>query len=129
MASSIPWLAALGIVLDIVGAAWIAKALAFSSTRDLMDQAATRWDISTSVLRSLEHQRLDSRCGLGVLGVGFAMQLGALFFPLAPAWVAAMIAVLTVATAGVYYRHTLANEDATRAHRVSERILESGRIP
>jgi hypothetical protein len=123
------WLSAFGVMLDIVGAIWIAKALAFSSTHELMDQASVRWDISSQVLTSLEHQRLDARCGLGVLGAGFAMQLSAHFFQHTPAWGAGAISVLTFVAVLIYYRSAKAREDGTRSDRVTKYILQTGRIP
>jgi hypothetical protein len=116
------WLSAFGIVLDIVGAAWIAKALAFSSGDDFMEQAATRWDLSVSILRSLEHQRLDSRCGLVVLATGFLMQLVGMVFPDCPAWAAGVLATIVVFAALGYWHRTKAAEDGSREARVSKYI-------
>jgi len=127
--TDIPWLSALGIVLDIVGAAWIAKALAFSSTRDLMDQASSKWDINNSTLIALELQRLDARCGLAVLVAGFAMQFVSLFFPHGHAWIACTVAVLVVAVTWVYYQRVKKNEAASRAEKVTKYILDTGKIP
>jgi hypothetical protein len=122
MTPSIQWLAAYGLILDIVGAAWTAKALAFSSTRDLMDQASTKWDISKSVFRSLEHERLDVRCGLAILTVGFAMQLAALYLPSVPWWTAALLAALVLAAAVAYYVPMKRAEDASREERCAKYV-------
>lgn len=124
MTNSIHWLAAYGLALDIVGAAWIAKALAFSSTRGLMDQAATRWDISESIFRALEHQRLDSRCGLASLTAGFAMQLAALWVPNAPWWTAGLFAALVLTGVVSYYIPTKRSENASRSKRCEQYIRE-----
>jgi len=129
MMTGINWLSALGAVLDIDGAAWLAKALAFSRTHELFDQATSRWDFSNTILTSLEHQRLDARCGLGVLAAGFLMQLLAHFCPHTAAWIAGTISMLTFLVALVYYRRVKVREDATRGNRVGTYILQTGKIP
>lgn len=129
MNTSIHWLSVFGTALNLAAAIWIAKALAFSSDRALLDQAATRWDVSQFVLQTLEHQRIDTRCGLGILAAGFGMQLAALLVPHASLVWSAGAALVTLAVAFGYDAHRRVEEDSTRGDRVAAYILETGRIP
>jgi len=126
---TVNWLSAFGILLDIVGAAWIAKALAFSGDRDLLDQAASRWDLNALLLKVLEVQRLDARCGLGVLAVGFGMQFAGVFVPAALAWFSGATAFIVLVLAAIYHRRTLAHANTSRSDRVTRYIQRTGNIP
>jgi len=67
-------LAFAGILWDIAGAIFLAKAYAVVDDAQLERQAATYFDMNPSVLRALCEQRLDARIGLCFLLVGFTFQ-------------------------------------------------------
>jgi hypothetical protein len=118
------WLNVAGISLDICGAVWLAKALAFARSTDLIDQSRTGYG-SPAIVATLEHQRLDTRCGLALLIVGFGMQLiSALLLnvPWSPWWIAACMAIVLSGTY-VYYVRTKRLEDASRQSRIGKYLI------
>src|SRR5713226_913809 len=127
MSGTINWLNAAGILLDIFGAAWIAKALAFASSEDLIDQSRTGLG-SPVIVEALEHQRLDTRCGLALLAFGFIMQFAAVFVPAFPLWIAGGIAVAAVASTLAYYVNTKRREDLSRQRRIGQYLISGHRI-
>lgn len=115
MSSSVNWLNVAGIALDIVGAIWLAKGLAFVRRTDLFEQSRYGHG-SPATVAMLERHRLDAQCGLGILVVGFGMQLIAAFLPNVawhPWWIAGC-AAMVLCVAYVYYMWTRRHEDATR---------------
>ncbi len=63
-----------GIVFDIVGALFLARALAFNSDVSIQLQSGTYWTENPNLVQALVEQRYDARAGLFVLVAGFALQ-------------------------------------------------------
>src|SRR5688500_467594 len=73
--NKLSWLPAVGILFDLVGAAMIARAIAFTRDRMVRAQAVPHFDLSPPLLRGLIEMRYDARWGLAYLALGFLLQL------------------------------------------------------
>ena len=74
--TQVTWLAVAGLLWDMAGAFFLAKALIFVRDFDLRRRSGTYFDLSIPLLRSLCEQRRDARYGLSLLAAGFSLQLG-----------------------------------------------------
>ena len=65
----------IGLIYDIGGVLVLGYALAITSDRQLVEQAATKWTSNPSAFDALVNQRTDAWFGVCLLVVGFSMQL------------------------------------------------------
>lgn len=64
-----------GLVYDIVGAIFLAAAVFFNSPGKIAHQAGTYWNSSPYAVRAFAEQTMDTRIGLMLLVIGFALQI------------------------------------------------------
>src|SRR5687767_3900339 len=123
MDGSVNWLNVAGIALDICGAAWLAKALAIARSTDFIEQSRTGYG-SPAIVAMLEHQRLDTRCGLALLICGFGMQLISAVMSKTQ-WSPWWLVTCAVVLCGVYlyYLLTKRSEDASRQTRIGNFLI------
>lgn len=68
------YLSASGLLWDLAGAWYLAKAFIFSKDDAIRAQSGTYYDLSVPVLRALCEQRLEAKFGVIHLFIGFGMQ-------------------------------------------------------
>lgn len=78
-ADRINWLACVGLLWDLAGAYFLAKALVFSKDHLIRRQSGTYMDFSLPLLKAQVEQRIDARYGLSQLASGFIMQFASSF--------------------------------------------------
>src|SRR5882724_13529742 len=73
--SQVQWLAAIGVLVDIVGALILSRSFIWSKPHDLAAQQQARWVGNPDFLKALSEQTVDAHWGGGMLAVGFVLQL------------------------------------------------------
>lgn len=105
------WLLILGLALDIAGAAIIAWPIVYARRGELREEGTMRWGRNAWVIIARTREQRFVRFGVLLLGVGFAIQLGAYVWSLDGALETglAVVAVLALAALTLPTANSLAN--------------------
>ena len=107
------FLGAAGIIIDIIGAAVLARGL-FNRNDSIISLTQTYWGANPALKRHYCEQRLDATCGLTFLKIGFFLQLISAMGVQVGGYLALFIILFTILIL-IYYLHNFKHWSSARA--------------